>query len=75
MDSIEDIMKGLSDTQKRAMLCASNGVIPSLYPTGLRIATTTFRALHRHGLTEHWPPRLTPIGLRVRAHLIQEPKP
>lgn len=62
----------LSEAQKRALLCARDGVIPSYYPTALRIASPTFRNLARNGLTERWPPKLTELGSAVRAVLIED---
>jgi len=66
-----EIAKGLSEAQRRAIMCAVHGVIPLYYPTAIRISSPTFRRLTKLGLTEAWPPRLTPLGLRVRT-ILQE---
>ena len=50
-------------------MCAENGMIPSHYPTAMRISNPTFKRLTHLGLTGIWPPRLTPLGIELRDYL------
>ena len=69
MTDAAKIARGLSKAQREAVLCAVNSMIPSHYKTAIRISSPTFQRLSRVGIIPIWPPRLTPLGLAVRAEL------
>ena len=73
MTQAQEIAIRLSEAQRKAVICAVGniGMVPSHYPTALRISQQTLRALNRLGITERFPPRLTPLGIKVRA-ILQE---
>lgn len=67
--TLEELARGLTVPQKRAVMEARSGMIPSHDSRAIRISNPTFKRLSHLGLTEVWPPRLTPLGLTLRAYL------
>jgi len=73
-----EIANGLSEGQRRAMLSAeADGCLGYLFIRWWQTSGPTMRALRRRGLgSTVWSGLiLTPLGLAVRAHLLQEPHP
>lgn len=73
MSEIETLAMGLTEAQRRAVVGARNGMIPSHDSRAIRILNPTFKRLSKLGLTEIWPPRLTPLGIQVRDYLKAHP--
>ena len=73
-DDLDALAKGLTKAQREAMLTVS--IQPTSHtPVAAIKSLHTFRALERRGLLAHHIvgmvscARLTPLGLRLRAHL------
>jgi hypothetical protein len=77
----ESVAKGLTKAQREAVKQASHVRFEDGYVlndhydgTGVRVSLPTIRRLERVGVVTpaFWPPRLTDLGLAVRAHLEQQ---